>query len=171
MGILLKSQNRLEEALNALQTAIALDRNGTGALFQMGMVLTNLGRPVEATPQIEKSIQLNPRAVALATRLYALGYAHLMLGHVDKAINLLRQARAENLGLFYVHFALAGALGLKGDLEEAKLELTEAIRLKPEYNTLKRYTAGTPWVTDPKGWALRDKTLNVGLRNAGMPDE
>jgi hypothetical protein len=58
-------------------------------------------------------------------------------------------------------------LGLKGDIDEAKLELAEAIRLKPEYNTLKRYVAGTPWVTDPKGWALREKTLHAGLRNAG----
>jgi adenylate cyclase len=171
LGLLRKSQNRLEDALNAFQTAIALERNNTGALFQMGMVLTNLGRPDEAIPHIEKSIQLNPRAVGLATRLYALGYAHLMLGHVDEAIDILRRARAENPGLNYVHFALAGALGLKGDIEEAKLELVEAIRLKPEFNTLKRIVAGVPYFANPKGWALREKTINVGLRNAGLPDE
>jgi len=70
-----------------------------------------------------------------------------------------------------VHFALAGALGLKGDIEEAKLELVEAIRLKPEFNTLKRIVAGVPYFANPKGWALREKTINVGLRNAGLPDE
>ena len=62
-------------------------------------------------------------------------------------------------------------MGLKRDIEEAKLELAESIRLKPGYNSLKRYAAGVPWVGNPKGWALREKTLNVGLRNAGMPDE
>ena len=137
----------------------------------MGIVLTYLGRPEEAIPYIEKSIQLNPRAPSLATRLWALGYAHLLLGHIDEAINLLRRARAENPRLFYVHFALAGALGLKGDIEEAKLELAEAIRLKPEYNTLKRIVAGVPDLTNPKVWALREKTINIGLRNAGLPDE
>jgi adenylate cyclase len=29
----------------------------------------------------------------------------------------------------------------------------------------------TPWITNPQHWALRDKTLNVGLRRAGFPDE
>jgi TolB-like protein/class 3 adenylate cyclase/Flp pilus assembly protein TadD len=171
LGLLRKSQNRLEDALYALQTAISLDRNNTGALFQMGMVLTNLGQPQEAIPHIEKSIQLNPRSTGLATRLYALGYAHLMLGHVDEAIDLLRRARAENPGLSYVHLALAGALGLKGDIEEAKLELAEAIRLQPEFSTLKRIVAGVPYYANPKGWALRENTINLGLRNAGLPDE
>jgi adenylate cyclase len=170
-GKLLRRENRLEDALNAFQTAIALDRNSTGALVQMGIVLSLLGQPEEAIPYIEKSIQLNPRAPSLATGLWALGYAHLLLGHIDEAIKLLKRARAENPGLSYVHFALAGAMGLKGDIEEARLELAEAIRLKPEFNTLKRIVAGAPDLTNPKYWALREKTINIGLRNAGLPDE
>jgi hypothetical protein len=49
--------------------------------------------------------------------------------------------------------------------------MAEAIRIKPEVNTLARYRASTPWIANPKHWALRDKTLNVGLRRAGFPDE
>jgi adenylate cyclase len=94
-----------------------------------------------------------------------------MLEHVDEAIDLLRRARGENPGLYYVHFALAGALGLKGDIEEAKQELADAIRLKPEFDTLKRVVADVPYLANPKGWALREKTINIGLRNAGLPDE
>jgi hypothetical protein len=62
-------------------------------------------------------------------------------------------------------------LGLKGDLDEARMALTEAIRLRPEMNSLARYCAVTPWITNPSHWALREKTLNVGLRRVGMPDE
>jgi hypothetical protein len=45
------------------------------------------------------------------------------------------------------------------------------MRLKPEVNSLARYRAVTPWITNPRHWALRDKTLNLGLRRAGFPDE
>jgi hypothetical protein len=31
--------------------------------------------------------------------------------------------------------------------------------------------ASAPWITNPPYWALREKTLNVGLRGAGFPDE
>jgi adenylate cyclase len=170
-GMLLKMQNRLEEAVDALGTAIALDRNSTRAIHQMGMVLTYLGRPEEAIPHIEKSLRIDPRSRNLAVPLWGLGYAHLMLGHVDAAIDCLRRARAANPRLYYIHMHLAGALGLRGDVEEARLALAESTRLRPDYGTLKRYTAGVPWVGDPKGWALREKTLNAGLRKAGMPEE
>jgi len=51
------------------------------------------------------------------------------------------------------------------------LALAEALRLKPEVNSLARYRASTPWITNPRHWVLRDKTLNVGLRRAGFPDD
>jgi len=31
--------------------------------------------------------------------------------------------------------------------------------------------AATPWITYPPYWALREKTVNVGLRRAGFPEE
>ena len=49
--------------------------------------------------------------------------------------------------------------------------LAEALRIRPEVNTLARYRAATPWITNPKHWELRDRTLNVGLRRAGFPNE
>jgi len=66
---------------------------------------------------------------------------------------------------------LAGALGLRGDLDEARAALGHAIRLKPEVNSLARYRAVTPWITNSQHWALREKTLNFGLRRVGFPDE
>jgi adenylate cyclase len=77
--------------------------------------------------------------------------------------------QAANPRLYYVHMHLAAAFGLKGNFKEAKLELAESIRLKPEYNTFKRYVAS--WASDPKIGALHASTLLAGLRNAGMPDE
>jgi tetratricopeptide (TPR) repeat protein len=94
---------------------------------------------------------------------------HLLLGHVDQAIDLLRKARAENPRSFVFHLWLAGALGFKGDLDDARAALAEAIKLKPEMNSLKQMRASSPGNSDYV--ALREKTFYVGLRRAGMPEE
>jgi adenylate cyclase len=102
---------------------------------------------------------------------FAAGACHLFLGHVDQAIDLFRKARAANPRVFYLHLWLAGALGLNGDLDEARAALAESLKLKPEANSLAAWRAATPWITYPPYWALREKTVNVGLRRAGFPEE
>ena len=65
----------------------------------------------------------------------------------------------------------AGSLGFSGDLARARAEFCEALQLKPEIDSLARWRAYQPWITYPNYRALRDKTLYVGLRAAGMQDE
>jgi hypothetical protein len=48
--------------------------------------------------------------------------------------------------------------------------LAEAIKLKPEIDSLARFGAQSPF-TNPAYMALRAKTLYVGLRRAGLPEE
>jgi adenylate cyclase len=100
-----------------------------------------------------------------------LGLSRLYLGHLDEAIDLLRKARAANPRVSVVHLCLAGALGFRGNVDEARAALAEAIKLKPELDSLARWRMYRPWETNPQHWALREKTLNVGLRRAGFPNE
>jgi hypothetical protein len=51
----------------------------------------------------------------------------------------IRKAVAALPQIFYAHLVLAGALGLKGDLNEAKAEIAEALRLKPEVTSLSKW--------------------------------
>ena len=62
-------------------------------------------------------------------------------------------------------------LGLRADLDEARAALAESPKLKPAMNSLARRRADVPWIANPPYWALQEKTLNVGLRRAGFPDE
>jgi hypothetical protein len=87
------------------------------------------------------------------------------------AIKFLRKASAANPRASGPHLGLAGALGLRGDLGEAKAEIAEAIKLDPRFNSLAALRAYYPWITNPPLWALREKTVNDGLRRAGFPDE
>jgi adenylate cyclase len=171
LGILRRVQNRLGEARIEFETMIALDRNNTMPFRNLGLTLTQMGKPEKAIPYIEKSIRLSPHAPDIGTNYGALGECHLFLGDLDQAIELLRKARAANPPALGTLLSLAGALGLRGDLHEARAEIAEASKLKPEVNSLAAWRACAPWIANPPCWALREKTVNVGLRRAGFPDE
>jgi tetratricopeptide (TPR) repeat protein len=119
----------------------------------------------------EKALRLNPYDPNVAAFYWSLGMCHLLLGDADQAIELLTRARASNPRLFYVHLWLAGALGFKGDVDQAHVALAEAIALKPEINSFARLREYQPWITNPPYWALREKTVNVGLRRADFREE
>jgi len=68
--------------------------------------------------------------------------------------------------------ALAAALGLRGDIDEAKAALAESLKLRPEWNSLAQLSANVSnWNASPQYAALREKTVDGGLRRAGFPEE
>jgi tetratricopeptide (TPR) repeat protein len=154
----------LTEAQIELETSIAVDPNDTFSLRNLGSTLVQMGRPEAAIPYIEKSIRLSPHDPFIAANYSWLGMCHTLLGHPDQASELLRKAWTANPRHASYRFWLAGALGLKGDLYDAKAAIAEAIKLSPEIDTIERFRASTPFAADPAYRALRDKTLEAGLR-------
>jgi adenylate cyclase len=75
-------------------------------------------------------------------------------------VDLGRKARTLAPGIWYVHLYLAGSLGLKGDIDEAKREIAEAVKLKPEVNSIARWRAisVTQGLGSPPYQALLEKT-------------
>jgi TolB-like protein/class 3 adenylate cyclase/Tfp pilus assembly protein PilF len=171
LAMLRRAQNRLSEAQMECEVAIALNGNDALAFFQLGQTLMWLGQPEAGIPHIEKANRLNPRDPNMAIRYWGLGTCHLILGHVSEALDLFNKGRAENPRLFYMHLFLAGALSLHGDLDEARASLAESLRLKPEIDSLARLYALNRGNTNPHYWALAERTLHIGLRQAGFPDE
>ncbi len=170
MAMLRRSQNRLTEARIEAERAVALDHNNSAALYQLGLAHMYLGQPEAGIPHVEKAIRLSPRDPRVSAMQYGLGSCHLLLGHFDQAIELFDRVRAASPRFWDVHMWLAGALGLKGDLDGAKAELGEARRLKPEVNSLARWRTCQPWTINPEYRELCEKTLNVGLSGAGFPE-
>ena len=170
MGLIRRWQGRLPDSKIELETAIALDPNQASGHRQLGVTLMFLGQPEAAIPQLEKSTRLSPHDPFIALSYNALGRCHLFLGQVDEAIDLLRKARATSPRYYFVHLNLAAALGLRGDLNEARAALAEGVKLRPELNSLARLRA-TVVSDNPEYLRLREKTTEVGLRRAGMPDE
>jgi hypothetical protein len=100
-----------------------------------------------------------------------LGKCHLIAGHnVDEALALFRKGQAANPGIWWIHLKLAGTLGLKGEIEEARAEAAEMVKLKADMNSVAR-VRGYVWYRNPQFQVLHDRTIIQGLRNAGFPEE
>jgi len=171
IALLRRLQNRLAESRIEWQRAIDLDPNNAVAYGQLGVTLIYLGEPAAAIPLEEKRIRLNPNDPNIALAYWSLGLAHLLLGHLDEAIDFLTKARAANPRIFYIHLDIAAAMALKGYLDDAHAALAEAIRLKPSINSIARQRARSAYTNNPAYRALAEKTVDVGLRLAGMPEE
>jgi len=170
MGLIRRWQGRLSDSKIELEAAIALDPNQASGHRQLGVTLMFLGQPEAAIPQLEKSTRLSPHDPFIALNYNALGRCHLFMGHVDQAIDLLRKARATSPRYYFIHLNLAAALGLRGDLNEARAALAEGVKLRPELNSLARLRA-TVVSNNVEYLRFREKTTEVGLRKAGMPEE
>jgi len=170
LGLLRRLQNRLDESRIELETAIALAPNFAPGFLMLGTTLILLGEPEAAILETNKGLRLSPSGAAVPGAYAMLSQGHLLLGHVEPAIELARKACASNPRLYYTHMLLAAALGLNGELDEARVALMQGIKLRPELNSLARTREYMTWGS-PKYWALRKSTIDLGLRRAGMPDE
>jgi len=185
LGLLRQVQNRLPEAESEFETAISLNPNDARTYLHLGETLLYLGQPEVGIPPLEQAIRLGPDNPNIAITYWALGTCQLLSGRVDQAIDLLQTARAANTRWWVPYFYLAGAYGLRaaegdrlaaaaathGDLDKARSALAESLRLKPAMKSIARMRAENPWLRNPQYWALQEKTLNLGLRRAGLPDQ
>ena len=170
LGVVLQMQNRLPEAHREFGFSVALDPNNARSHLHFGETSLYLGNPT--CRQFEEVARLSPSDYSIAAiNNWAFGTCHLLLGHLDQAIELLQTARAANDHFWVPHLYLAGAYGLKGDLDKARASLAELLRWKPAIKTLARMQAENPWLGNPRYWELQDKTLNLGLRRVGFPDQ
>jgi adenylate cyclase len=171
IALLRRYQNRLPESRIEWERAIELDPNDAIAYGQLGVTLIYLGEPAAAIPLAEKRIQLNPNDPNVALAYWSLGLAHLLLGHVGEAVDWLGKAHAANPSVYYIDLDLAAALALKGDLDPARNVLAASLKLKPDINSMSRQRARWAYTNNPAYRALAAKTVDVGLREAGMPEE
>ena len=170
IGSLRRLQNRLPEAQIELKRAIDLNPNNTWSARHLGITMMQLGRPETGLTYIEKSIRLSPRDPFIWVNYVWLGRCHLLVGHIDQAMDFLRKAYAAN-PRSGPDLWLAAALGLKGDLDDAKARLAEWRKFHPQLSSLAGVRASLPFPSNPQFLALREKTVESGLRKAGMPEE
>jgi TolB-like protein/Flp pilus assembly protein TadD len=171
-AMVLRAQNRFEEAIRAYDAVLTLNRNVVPAYANIAYAKLSAGSTEEAIPLLEEAIRLSPRNSDVGSWYWAIARAHLMEARVDQAVFWLEKARSANPGVGpQPHAWLASAYALEGKSELAAAELAEARRLSSDdrYSSIARLTAVSSW--SPKGRARLEPTYLAGLRKAGMPEE
>jgi tetratricopeptide (TPR) repeat protein len=167
MGMLRRFQGRLDDSKAELEIAVGLVRNNILATSQLGLTLIHLGQPDAALPLLEWCLRLAPHDPTTPAHSCHLGLCHLLLSRVDEATTCFRNARAINPQLFHVHYLLAAALALRGDLDEARQALRRAVEIRPDagsrsaLNELLRQSS-------PSFLKLYRRTVYAGVLLAGI---
>ena len=171
-GQVLRVQGRPEDAIHEYETALVLDRNLVRALAAIGRCKMHIGPIEEAIPLVEQAIRLSPRDPFIGNWYSRIGFVHLLKSRTEEAIVWLEKARNANPAHHAPRANLAAAYAIKGDIEGAARELTEARRFSADgrYSSIARlksvFDFGVPEVR-----ALVESTYFAGLRLAGMPEE
>jgi len=132
LGLLRQVQNRLPEAESEFETAISLNPNDARTYLHLGETRLYLGQPEVGIPPLEQAIRLGPDHPNIAITYWALGTCQLLSGRVDQAIDLLQTARAADVRSWVAYLYLAGAYGLKSDLDRARSALAESLNALAE---------------------------------------
>jgi len=170
-ALLRRFQNRLPESRIECERAIELDPNNAVAIGQLGVTLIYLGEPAAAIPLEDKRMRLNPNDPNIALAYWSIGLAHLLQSHLDEAADWLTRAIAANPRVYYFYLDLTAVQALRGDLPAAQAALAESLKLRPQINSMKAQLARWAYTNNPAYRALAEKTIDAGLRKAGMPEE
>ena len=130
-GVTASLRNDDERALEALQRALALDKQNAGYHLQTGIVLVALGRPAEAVPRYRDAARLNPNQ---AEAHYNLGVALQTTGDRDGAIAAYRAALLRRTDFVEALNNLGNLLLARGQVAEAMQLLQRAIAARPHFH-------------------------------------
>jgi Tfp pilus assembly protein PilF len=129
LGIALKEQGRLDEAISHFHSSIQMKPTWQGYV-NLGLTLTLQGRDDEAISVYEMVLRKEPNNADVH---YILGNALVRRGKVDEAIAHFHRALQYRPDYSNAHYNLALALKKKGMNDKATFHFREAAHLKPAY--------------------------------------
>jgi len=149
-----------DEAIAWGERAVSTYPNADNAHVFLAWFLMSAGRPEESIPLIKQAIRRNP--IPPGWYFVILGNSYRMIGRFDEAIVELKKAIAYSPDELGAHVTLASAYAEAGQLEEARLEAAEVMRIQPTF-LLENYARGQYY----KNQAHSDRVLEA-LRKAGL---
>ncbi len=159
LGLTYLWRKQHEQAIIEAEKAIALDPNFADGYAWLGSILNFAGRPEEAIGLVEKAMRLNPHDPFFY--LFSLGESYTLMGRYEEGIQTLKRALIRNPDFEPAHINLAVIFSELGREEEARAELSEALRISPDFSLegLQRLPH--------KDQAVLDRLINA-LRKVGL---
>lgn len=158
-GQYLAVSGRPEDAVRALDAGLAVNPNAAELLAIRSSPKYYLGHFEEANSDIQHAMLLSPRDPAMSQWFNLRADTELGLGHVDEALEDVKKAVDGGYRNIYSYVNLAAAHALKGDSDEAKSAVAEALHLKADLSI---------------EWLAKHKPVLQfafdGLRKAGLPE-
>lgn len=154
-----------EEAIARLEQAVKLNPSFAQAWYALGFTLIFVGREEEAIACIERATDLSPRDPHIASFHAFRAMAHLLLGDLEAAAALARQAVRVPNAKHWPFAVLAAALGLLDRQEEAQRAVADLLARHPDY-TIATAREDFFFCPDPAPIAR----FVEGLRRAGVPE-
>ena len=130
MGLALKEQGKVEEAIDAYKKAISIKPDYAEAYNNMGNVLQSKNDLEGAIKSYKQAVQIKPD---FAEAFYNTGNALQDKGELKKAIESYKQAVQIKPDFAEVYNNMGMALKDKGHQEEAIKNYKQAIIIKPDY--------------------------------------
>jgi len=153
-----------DEALRAIDRALALNPNSTRTLDSAGWIRVYAGDGAAAAVHFQRALRLNPRDPALGLLLSGLGLAFLVDGKYAQALEIGLKALQESRIWISAHLLITISLVQLGRIDEAKLAAQRMLKLAPGL-TLALRRKQMP-IRDQ---AYRERVINA-LRIAGVPE-
>jgi tetratricopeptide (TPR) repeat protein len=176
VGMALRRQGQLDEAMAEFRRAIELDSKWSPDHYMLGRCWEARGRLDEAMAEFRRAIELDPREARAHDML---GRCWEARGRLDEAMAEYRRAIELNPRGATAHFMLGRCWQSRGELDEAMAEYRRAIELDPR-GARAHYLLGVCWLAraeyrraielDPRG-APAHYELGVCWRARGRIDE
>ena len=164
LGRVLSMQNKYNDAILELETAIELNPSFGRAYFGLASVWVYSGHYSKGLEPIDTAIRLSPADPHLWTFYNIKARVLTGLGQYEDAEYWARKAVRQPSATFWCDLALISALGYLERKDEARLAIQELHIKKPGYSC-EQYTRDD-FVLSPDEHAL----VVEGLRKAGLPE-
>ncbi len=132
----LTATNNFVESLVACARVLNLDPWNGGALYQLGLTQLQLGRTEDALATFKQADGFDTPAVSRWTWKIGIGWAYLMLGRNDEAVEWIKKSIAITPASGRPYLLLAAALQRAGHPDEAKAALAKGMALRPNSTAL-----------------------------------
>jgi TolB-like protein/DNA-binding winged helix-turn-helix (wHTH) protein len=159
--------NRAARGIAECKQALALDRNLANAHGYIGNAKYLMGLAEETEKHVLEAFRLSPRDVAAYWWMFSVGLAKLQLGMDAEAVAWLRRSIDANRNYAFAQFALAAALGLLGELDEARTVAKAGLALVPSF-TIHRFRVGAS--SDNPVYLEGRQRMCEGMRISGVAE-
>lgn len=167
LGLVQMNTKRVEAGIAQCERALALNRNLSNAWGMIAYGKQLVGHCDQSVLHVEEAERISPRDIFAFRWRNTAGVSKVLLGNDAAAVSWFRRSIDANRNYPIGHFHLAAALGLFGEVDEARAVARTGLALDPKF-TIRSYRLGA--ASDNPTYLAGRERIYQGMRIAGLPE-